>query len=282
MLPERSIDSKYTKAVFFEQDNDIDIYIEDTATGYKKLFIKLFQRVFEGIYKIDNIFPLGPRNKVINHCKDNSVVTRPTLYIVDGDIFLLNGEPKKIPNGVFVLPKYCVENILIDEEAFCKFMDDESVEQDVNTLKQNLNFSVWVEDNKKLLVPLFVEYAVALRVSAQIKTISYGVNKLVIGEGDCVDANLVLDRMKEIKESILERIDEGSYDTFKKEIIERLEKEECHLLKYVSGKDYLMPLLMRKVRTLIDSAPSNINIKQRIANHCDVTCLSPSRQVVLV
>lgn len=39
MIPERSVQASSAKSVFFEELNDIDIYIEDTAFGYSKLFL---------------------------------------------------------------------------------------------------------------------------------------------------------------------------------------------------------------------------------------------------
>ena len=42
---ERRSSAKVAKSVFYEDFNDIDIYIEDTAPGYRKIFKELLIQV---------------------------------------------------------------------------------------------------------------------------------------------------------------------------------------------------------------------------------------------
>ncbi len=282
MLHERKSSSKYAKSAFFEGYNDIDIYIEDTADGYAKLFKHLFKRVFEGVYQINNIYPIGSRNIVIDRCKSEAdSIKRNSLFIVDGDLYSLKGEPKKIPDGVFVLPRYCIENILIDEDSICKLLDEENIEKDISQLYELFDFGGWREHNKKYLVPLFIEYAIAQKLSTPIKTIKYKVSKLILEENGLVDGGLVHTRISEVKEHSINHAGEVRYNKEKILIEASVDHSDCSLLKYVSGKDYLMPLLMHKLRKLVSSCPSNINIRQRVAMKCDINLLLPAKQFVL-
>ncbi|WP_305419828.1 DUF4435 domain-containing protein [Photobacterium leiognathi] len=140
MLPERRSSSKFAKSAFFEDYNEIDIYIEDTAEGYTKLFKHLFKRVFQNEYNIENVFPIGSRSNVIKKCEEQLLikVERPSLFIVDGDLYQLKGEPKPIPKGTFVLPRYCIENILIDGNAIVDFIDEENIDKDKDELKKDI------------------------------------------------------------------------------------------------------------------------------------------------
>ena len=91
LIPERSIRAKVAKSVFYKEVNDIDIYIEDTTKGYKKLYKNLFSRVFQNKYRVSEVFPIGSRGKVIaQHKIKNSI--RPYLFIIDGDLFLTTGD----------------------------------------------------------------------------------------------------------------------------------------------------------------------------------------------
>ena len=62
MVPARSETSKSAKSVFFEDVNDIDIFIEDTAIGFEKIYAILFSRVFSDAYSVEKVFPLGGRD----------------------------------------------------------------------------------------------------------------------------------------------------------------------------------------------------------------------------
>ena len=57
MVPARSETSKSAKSVFFEDVNDIDIFIEDTAIGFEKIYAILFSRVFSDAYSVEKVFP---------------------------------------------------------------------------------------------------------------------------------------------------------------------------------------------------------------------------------
>ncbi|WP_412502725.1 DUF4435 domain-containing protein [Shewanella chilikensis] len=283
MLPERRSSAKFAKSAFFEDYNDIDIYIEDTAEGYAKLFKHLFKRVFEGEYNIDNVFPIGSRSNVISKCEElQEKVERPSLFIVDGDLYQLKGEPKPIPKGTFVLPRYCIENILIDSEAIVEFVDEENIDKDKDTLQALLDFEGWRDFNSEHLVPLFAEYAIAQKLSTPIKTIKYSLSNLYETNTGFVSPELVLKRIKEVRAASIKHVGEPKYNSTRIGVIDLMKTNECRMLKYVSGKDYLMPLLMVKIRGLISSQPSKINFRQRVAMKCDISMLYPAKEHVLM
>ena len=73
-IPERSVEANFAKSVFYTQYNDIDIYVEDTKQGYEKVFKILFSRLFEDKFRVDSIFPLGGRDKVINKLNVGNII----------------------------------------------------------------------------------------------------------------------------------------------------------------------------------------------------------------
>ena len=109
---EYNADESELKSVFNSYRNDINIYTEDTKLD-KEFYVTLFNRLIDktGI-RINDVYPLGNSSTVIKACKDN-VDTSPHLYIVDGDIHLMN-VPKQTITGLHVLGRYCIENYLID------------------------------------------------------------------------------------------------------------------------------------------------------------------------
>jgi hypothetical protein len=45
-------------------------------------------------------------------------------------------------------------------------------------------------------------------------------------------------------------------------------------LSIVSGKDYLLPLLKMRAKSIVKTSISDINFKQRIAKRCDIHAVS--------
>ncbi|MBH8765645.1 hypothetical protein I5J57_24485 [Pseudomonas aeruginosa] len=91
---ERSPAARVAMAAFFTQYNDLDVYIEDTAEGYTKIFANVLSRAMSANISLDRVFPLGERRRVIDAARREleSNVERRAVYIVDGDLYLMCGE----------------------------------------------------------------------------------------------------------------------------------------------------------------------------------------------
>ena len=96
--------------------------------------------------------------------KSNAVQEEKSLYIIDGDLHMLNGDIPNHLRGLYVLPRYCVENYLFfSETAICETADEEEPEIDLSTIQSTLNFDNWVSDNENLLLELFIIYAICFK-----------------------------------------------------------------------------------------------------------------------
>ena len=281
MLPERSVAAKAAKTVFFDHLNEIDIFIEDTKQGSKKLYLKLLSKVFKNKYKIHSIFPLGGRISVIKeHNKNKSTIKKPTIYIVDGDLFLLRGDAPANEKGLYLTPFYCIENILLDSNALTKITEEEDVSMSELEAFNALDFIGWASSNK-LLLTLFVEYAVCILLTPSIKTVGYPISHLISSGDGLIDLAKTNDRIISIKEDIINSVGEDSYNAVKDRINNSIKMEESELLKYVSGKDYLFPLMEKRIRHITKSHTNIITLKQRIANLCDIKSIENMQKYVL-
>lgn len=134
-MPERKDNSKSARSVLLEDFNDLDIYIEDTAIESKKIYKELLKRVFQGKYKLEDIFPIGSCSNVITQWEKSkkNPDSRKKIFVIDGDFTLINNDLlDRIDNklhsdlkGLYVLPRYCIENFLIDEESLLDVAHDE-------------------------------------------------------------------------------------------------------------------------------------------------------------
>lgn len=279
MIPERSVQAASAKSVFFEEINDIDIYIEDTAFGYSKLFSILFSRVFEGQYKVGKVFPLGGRKAVIEEHASNQSV-RPSIYIVDGDLFLLTGDSVSNVKGLYKFPYYCVENVLCDHESLLSVMDEEEPEKDISKLHELFGYQKWLINNEDKLFSLFVEYGVSMLLNPQVKTVAFKVSDLVsCNKGELDDVKL-LSRIESLREISLGSSSYKDYQAMHKKILDDFEISGLSKLDVVSGKDYLFPLLKTRAKSVVKTRISDLNFKIRLAKICNIENLAPARNYV--
>ncbi|MFV8845976.1 DUF4435 domain-containing protein [Serratia fonticola] len=276
---ERSTAAKKARSVFFENQNSIDIYIEDTAVGYKKIFKCLLNRVLSEKYLINDVFPLGGRGSVISEWeKDKNKRERPRLYIIDGDLHLLNGNHPREP-GLYSLPFYCIENILISEHALTQLMVEEDPEREYEELKTSLNYTNWLVSNR-MLMDLFIAYAITFKHCPSIPTVSCKIKEFISGNTGEIDERKVTLKIKELHEHVKNKIGMESFDN-ELRVLNPIKNENNALLKYVSAKDYLLPLLLLRLRENVKTTAQNINLKFRFSQVCEVDKISDIDNYIL-
>lgn len=280
----RKDSAKFAKSVLLTEYNDIDIYFEDTATEYKKIYIHLFQRVFEGIYSIKDVFPIGSRGNVIKKCNEiNTSVKRPSLFVVDGDLYLLTGE-KPLPNGMFRVPAYCIENILLDKNAIINYLDEEHTELRVQQIDELFAYDLWKAACEIPLVKLFITYATVTKLKIpNIPNVSIPVSSFIkANDNTLIDNDAVLSKLLEIETIVDSTVHAKEYHETWNNIARGLDKSVCQLTTYVSGKDYLYPLIYKKMSDFLAKPIAHKNLKQRLAMRCDISKLNNCRAIVIV
>ncbi|MFI8749240.1 DUF4435 domain-containing protein [Vreelandella lionensis] len=281
MIPERSEAARSAKSVFFQEINDIDIYIEDTDIGYIKLFTIICSRVFENDYEVRKVFPLGNRDAVIRRHRTHVANGRPSVYIIDHDLYMLAGDTVESGEGLFKLPFYCIENVLCDSEAIIEFLDHEEVVRKKDEISDRFNYEAWESLNIDLLFELFVEYALSFKLNPSCPTVSFKVSDVLSSNTGDVCHVKVRDRINEVKESTIAKVGESTYEDFKKEVEMMFTQSGFDKIDVISGKDYLFPLLKLRAKQAVDTKVSNINFKQRLARMCDISKLEKMRNCLI-
>lgn len=281
MIPERSDVAKSARSVFFEDVNDIDIYIEDTATGYSKLFSIIFSRLFEGKYRVKKVFPIGDRNSVIRQHSNHSRSDRPSIYIVDGDLFILAGDIVENEPGLFKLPVYCIENLLCDHEAIIDVLDEEEPVIARDQIVEMFDYYDWVDKNCELLFQIFIEYSALFKIDPTVKTVAFPVRNFVTSEKGNLSREKVFKRIEDLRAHSISIVGGTQYEVVRNEMISQFRDEPSEKLRIVSGKDYLFPLLKMRAKSIVKTKMSDINFKQRIAKRCGLARVSQISDYVL-
>lgn len=269
MIPQRSVSASSAKSVFFEEINDIDIYIEDTAFGYSKLFSILFERVFEGQYKVGKVFPLGGREAVVKeHASEEG--NRPSIYIIDGDLFLLAGDTVNNAKGLYKFPYYCVENILCDHESLLCIMDEEDAEKNFSEINTLFNYQRWLAHNEEKLFLLFIEYAISMLLNPQEQTVAFKVSNLVSCNKGELDDKKLSTRIESLKQLSVNCSTLEDYRAARDNIMAKFNESGLNKLDVISGKDYLFPLLKTRAKSIVRTKIPDLSFKMRLAKICNI------------
>lgn len=261
------IDSLKSISKFFSYRNDIDIYTEDKETD-KEFYKALFKNLLGEKIIINDITPLGCKANVINAYKNqNKNDGRKKIFIVDGDLELINKNNIVSEKNLVVLDSYCIENYLIEENGIINLLYYSSGTESLENIKNKLNYDKWLSYNATTLTTLFINFAILRK----------------LGGGPVLqNAHQFLTLNK--KQTILDKIKVKKYtNTIYNEIITLLttngltnsEANKLYLEEYdsiisnwkynnetylriVSAKNYTLPLLQFRINHCINKGKSLI------------------------
>lgn len=237
--------------------NDIEIFVEDSSAP--NMWVNLLRRFLPPGVHIESVNILGSRKNVLAACKADQVDDqRKKLYIIDPDLDLLKGHPKPRLKHLYRLRAYCVENYLIQEQAFVASATIFDPEVDESTASQKLNLHGWLGRNRDTLKRLFVCYAVTHELAGQHETVGYQVQRLKISGRGNFDLCPVKTSLRVINLYRCVRRQCSKAET--RMAFDRIGRnaEAMTVEIFVSGKDYIFPLLYSCVKYLFRV---NINIK---------------------
>lgn len=271
-FPVRNVAARYAEAIFHRNYNDVDVYIEDTADGYKKMFsIMLGRALSDQRISIDRVFPLGGRSEVIAAANEEaSVGSADSIFIVDGDLYLLAGEVEPPPDNVCVLPTYCIENLLVDESAILQIMFEESPDLSLEKIQELYDYVNWREQSTSGLNLLFHWFAVSHHLQSGLPTVSRAHKSVCKNQAGDVDDDKVNLIAVEIEGALRERFGDSVVDEAWAKISSAVDTRICFISKYVSAKDFTLPLLICRMRNVTGSKASNLNLKLRLSGLCSV------------
>lgn len=141
-MPSWSPDALAARDIFYYNLNEVNFYVEDEDQEnlYQLILCQLFPKI-----QITQIFPLGGKINVIAHAMDadNQSNSYRSIYLVDKDFDDLLGNIVKKAN-VFYLPKYCIENFLLEEAAVVEVAVEVQPKKTRGHLNQELAYTAFL------------------------------------------------------------------------------------------------------------------------------------------
>ncbi|HNQ68188.1 MAG TPA: DUF4435 domain-containing protein [Bacteroidales bacterium] len=273
-------ESKRLVSTFLAYRNDIDIYTEDEEKD-KEFYKVLFSRLIKPEIKINDITPLGCKDKVIERCKNEPKSDRKKLFIVDGDIAFVNGNIVELEN-LFVLDRYCIENFLIDKESTCNFVYMNCGTKSKEQLSADIEFENWLSNYSESLIQLFIHFAIVNCHGGKFTLFNANKYHSNIGGNYTFNVALVNQDIAILKEEIIEKYGVTSYTEKYNELNAKWTNNIDNFLTIVSGKDYLIPILLIKTQHFkaSKSLPSIEEVKINLVQYFDTNNLKKLKEVI--
>ena len=267
--------------VFFRYKNTVDVFVEDS---YDEEFYKvLVNRVFEKTgHEINKLIALGGKENVLEACKaDQKKRDVKRVYIVDGDLELINDNNENGINYLFILDKYCIENYLIQEEPLIEIIHD-NILIDKKKITKILSFENWLKRISPDLIELFIHYALCKRYIPTHPTVSLGVGNLCCQKNKItvLDSTQCQKRIEDLKTKLLKVIPVEDYNDLVFDLRKRWPPSIENVLTIVSAKNYLLPLIefrLQKFKKIKKFTLRRDSLRIRLAKLIDVKELEQIR-----
>jgi hypothetical protein len=233
--------AKFAIPKLFEPLQDIDVYVEDEND--EVFYRYLFNYATNETIKITKVFSKNGRKNVIEAARSHDQKKRKALFIIDGDLSWVKGEPAPKIVGLYRHDAYCVENLLLCEKALSFVISQEKVIL-IEEAATRFSFKSWIRMIQPPLIELFSAFATLHNFIPTEPTVSMRVGKLCDEHGSEHILNPL--KVKDVTTSLLQKIEENTEPKlvakFYKKIFKRL-NNLSNPLDAISGKDFLIPLI---------------------------------------
>jgi len=272
-----SQEAKRLQSTFLAYRNDIDIFTEDNDKD-KEFYNVLFRRLIRNNITINDITPLGSKDEVKKRCLEEPANGRKKIFIIDGDVSIIHGKDLPKMDNLFVLDAYCIENYVFDKESILRFIYLNCASKKIEDIEKEVEFENWLNEYSNKLVDLFIHFAIIDFYGG--KYTLFNVHKF--HSKDSFQNNLVDQDIEVIKSDILKLTSQSNYEMKLSELRSKWSNCISSLLTIVSGKDYLIPILLFKTKCFKKSKalPTVEETKFLLAQDCNLARLSKLKSTI--
>jgi|TARA_E500000318_G_scaffold99024_1_gene100782 hypothetical protein len=275
-IPKYNAVQSMMKRAFYNPKESVFLFTEDKPSD--KIFYNiLFKRLNDDSFKILKVEPIGSKSTVIEKSIEDVKPKVPSLYIVDGDIKLMLGQRLETKN-LIAHNRYCIENFLCCEDGILDYLHIK-LGKEKQEIINDLDFKNYLGKNGKLILKLYYRYALSFELGCG-KSFKHIQNFVSTDQYlHTVDKTLIETEIKDTESLIKEKLKNNGIRAYSKEMNKRLKKlEEVNpqnsetIIKVISGKDMLFPLICSKIKNLDNSSRvlSEDQIKRILAEKIDM------------
>lgn len=278
---DRGIGARQASSLFYSFRNDIIIYTEDKSEN-KKFYTSLFQKLLDGTgIRVNDLHQLGDCDTVKKLCEEDKDNNHPKLYIIDGDIYLMTTPQNPIAH-LYVLDAYCMENKVIDENAYYEVFDNVDSVHDKTEIKKLANYDKMMQEAEAPFLKLYCHFAVSKEICGKHK----GISAQAVMTNGSVSTKKIDAQCKRIKDKIitLTHMDEEEFQKRVDAKMKQFPPCRVNLMKYVSGKDCLLVYIDEYTRERLHALQGGQKRefwKSQFLKFCDMSSLTGLKNAII-
>lgn len=234
----------------FEPLQEVDVYVEDEND--EAFYRCLLNNATYNKVKVARVFALGGRDAVIRAAGSHDHHARRAVFIVDGDLPWVKGDPLPQLTGLHCHDAYCVENLLLCERALSTIVSQEIATTEDDAQRQ-LAFWDWRESITAPLIELFAAFGTVHEYNPDVPTVGQGVGVMCVKHRSPPITKLDSSKVRGARDRALTAAeavaDVHTVVTRYKSLCARISGLPDPL-RAISGKDYLLPLLDFRLQEL--------------------------------
>ena len=268
------------RPAFFAPYNDITIIVEDKDK--ENFYTEVMNQLFQGVLSITKVLGVGGKREVLNRLAErggNSQRWRE-FYIVDGDFDELLG--LTTPDSIYFyrLRQYDIESYLVEETAICRIAEEERPRASAAEYRDLFHIQSWVGSIVDASLRLAACAALLQKLDETQTGISQSIEMYVSQNPILPDELQIESHIGRVRssQSIVAR---QRFDHLLEEMISRMGASSHERMRWVSGKDILIPLVIRLLRTQVRRSLSKESVCFRLARNCEFNDLGELRDRIL-
>ena len=274
-----SDDALAVRPQFFAPYNDITIVVEDTAG--ENLYTQIINRLIGDRVTIYSVLGMGGKTQVLQRFESNGTASsRMEFYIVDGDFDELMGRTCPSSRYFYRLNRYDIESFLVEELAICIVAEEEHPSKNLEQHRNALQIHHWELETVLLWSRLVSCVILIQQIGDGELKMDLGVESYRSGDDVVPDESKIESAIARVSQSqsVLDRETfEGDLET----MASSLGETHSERLRWVSGKDVLIPLATRLLRQHTGRNFRKESLCFRLAKHCQFQGLQELRQRLL-
>lgn len=268
------------RPAFYAPYNDVTIIVEDQDD--ENFYTQVLSRLLQGRFRIEQVLGVGGKRQVIQRFHDRSgKLDWQEFYLVDGDFDELIG--RECPDSVYFyrLRQYDIESYLLEEAAICAIAEEESPRSTAAEYQASMQVGRWMTEVVDASIRLVACVALFQELDEQQAGISQTIERYVARDAAFPDKLTIEDHIGRFKagQSMVEPQD---FDRRLEQMLSRMGTSEFDRRRWISGKDILLPLLIRLLHQHTKGRRLNKDsLRFRLAGKCEFTELDELRDRIL-
>ena len=277
-----SLEGLAARPTLFAAYSDITIIVEDR--GKENFYAEVIGRLLDGQQKTAKVLGVGGKSQVLKRLAERDLTgqDRREFYIVDGDFDEILGIEFSDSSYSYRLGKYDIESYLVEELAVCTVATEENPRVAVADYQQTLKLNDWVSDVVDASIRLVACAALLQEIGQCRLRIVTNVTQYAPDAHILPNVSLIEEQIGLVKEA-LSVVEADEFDARLDMMLERMGNSLGHRLRWISGKDILIPLLIKLLRqhTRGGRNLSKESVCFRLAKNCTFEELRELRDRIL-